>query len=126
MVAERGRSSNSLEQAGGIRYTQYVPTTTLDTLLDDFAAPNLIKIDVEGVESLVLTVATRILTDVRPAFYIEVASEQNAAITALFETHDYRLYDGDNVDGVQKAKYSYNTLAVPNESKMTNRGIIND
>ena len=46
-IAERGRSSNSLQetghrsQAGGTRYTQFVPTTTLDAMLSCAAATNL-------------------------------------------------------------------------------------
>jgi FkbM family methyltransferase len=55
VVAQRGRSSNALEetngrsQTRGMRYVLDVPTTTLDLLLDDFPPPHVVKIDVQGV-----------------------------------------------------------------------------
>ena len=126
MIANRGRSSNSLEQsghrsqAGGTRYTQHVPTITLDSLLEHFRHPNVIKVDVEGAENLVLAGATRVLTEVRPRFYIEVGSEQNDEVTDVFKSHRYRLYNGDTDDGVEQEKCSFNTLAVPTEQDLTN------
>lgn len=47
-VAARGRASNALvdagrrSQMGGVREIQAVPTLTLDTLLDTFAAQNFV------------------------------------------------------------------------------------
>ncbi len=61
---------------GGVRYTQYVPTLTLDSLLHSFSPPQLIKIDVEGAEELVLQGATKVLTVCRPSVYLEVGSQQ--------------------------------------------------
>ena len=54
MIAERGRACNALESAGGrsmmggYREMQYVPTITLDSLLESFLPPSFIKIDIEG------------------------------------------------------------------------------
>ena len=127
LVAARGRSFNSLErsghrqQAGGSRYTQYVPTITLDSLLEHFAKPQVVKIDVEGAEAIVLHGATRILADCRPLFYIEVGAEQNADVMAEFQRHDYKLYDADAEDARELTQCSFNTLAVPRESQRTNR-----
>jgi FkbM family methyltransferase len=55
-VAQRGRASNHLAkfgygQAGGSREVQFVPTVTLDWLLERFPAPRVLKIDVEGAET---------------------------------------------------------------------------
>lgn len=83
-VASRGRSSSGLTEsghratAGGIRYKQYVPTFKLDTLLEYFAIPSIIKVDVEGAEGLVLRGANRVLTVIRPRFYIEVGRKQSS------------------------------------------------
>ena len=126
LVATRGRSSNSLEQAGhrsqagGTRYVQYVPAITLDGLLSSFTKPDLIKIDVEGAEVLVLNGAQKILETVRPLLYVEVGDEQNAAITDLLRRCDYRLFDGDKSDCVVLKTCAFNTLAVPAESHRTN------
>lgn len=121
MIAERGRSSNSLEEsghrgdAGGTRYVQYVPTTTLDELLNTFRAPNLLKIDVEGAERLVLDGAQRLLTECRPAIYIEVGSQQNIDVTSILQANHYRLYDGDINAGKEIGRCAFNTLAIPSE-----------
>jgi FkbM family methyltransferase len=126
LVASRGRSSSSLETAGyrtqaaGTRYSQHVPTTTLDRLLAHFPKPDVVKIDVEGAERLVLDGAHDVLTAVRPRFYIEVGGAQNADVTSVFRKHEYRLYDGNSDDGVARNACGFNTLAVPAESQWTN------
>ena len=127
MVASRGRSSSSLErsghrsQAGGIRYYQYVPTMTLDSLLGQFAPPQVVKIDVEGAEAFVLAGAERMLSEARPRLYIEVGKEQSNTVASVLKSHGYRLYDGDADDGIELAHCAYNTFAVPTEQDMTNR-----
>jgi FkbM family methyltransferase len=121
MIAERGRASNSLEksghrsQAGGVRYVQYVPTTKLDDLINDFGRPNFVKIDVEGAEAFVLRGAERILGEIRPSFYIEVGEEQNDEVTSAFKRHRYELFDGDSRDRVKIDRCRFNTLAIPAE-----------
>ena len=127
LIAARGRSFNSLENAGhrqsagGSRYVQYVPTITLDSLLEHFARPHVVKIDVEGAEALVLRGARRVLAECRPLFYIEVGAEQNAEVMTEFLRHDYRLYNADAEDERELTRCSFNTLAVPRESSRTNR-----
>ena len=75
LIAQRGRSSNSLERAGhrsqanGTRFVSYVPCLTLDQLLEAFPPPQFIKIDVEGAEFLLLSHAERVLTTYRPRLY---------------------------------------------------------
>lgn len=128
VIAERGRSTNALEQSrggtrsGGARLTQYVPTTTLDSIRPHFGSPNFIKVDVEGAESLVLEGAEQILAECRPVLYVEVGSEQRDHVTDVFKRHRYRLYDGDATDGRELQTSAWNTLAVPAESDLTNRG----
>lgn len=107
--------SGHRSQAGGIRYVQHVPTLTLDSMLDRFTPPDVVKIDVEGAEKLVLAGSDRLLSEVRPRFYIEVGGEQNADVANVFRMHDYRLYDGDSTDRVELNECAFNTLAVPGE-----------
>jgi FkbM family methyltransferase len=67
MVAARGRASNALEaaggrsQMGGVREKQYVPTLTIDTLLNTFPPPDFVKIDIEGAEYMALQGAKNII-----------------------------------------------------------------
>ena len=120
LIASRGRSSNSLavtggrSQAGGIRYRQYVPTFTLDTLLDSFPPPDVLKIDVEGAEDLVLKGATRLLQHARPALYIEVGAQKNAQVTSILKDAGYDLFDAELPDE-QLAACAFNTIAVPQD-----------
>ena len=57
---------------GGIREKQYVPPLTLDTLLKSFAKPDFIKMDVEGSELFALNGGSKVISSIRPVFYIEV------------------------------------------------------
>ena len=99
MVAARGRASNALElagegsQMGGVREKQYVPTLTLDTLLDNFSAPDFVKIDVEGAELMVVQGAPRLINEVRPQFYIEVGSDVSSQILNIFLSANYILFN---------------------------------
>jgi FkbM family methyltransferase len=95
IIAERGRASNALEaaggrsQMGGARERQHVPTLTLDTLLQTFPAPDFVKMDVEGAELMVLQGAARLITEVRPRFYIEVGREVAESIWRIFQDAGY-------------------------------------
>ena len=117
-IAERSRNMNTISdspvisgQRGSIRQEFIVPTLTLDTCLEDFPAPNLVKIDVEGAEALVIQSASTLLSEVRPIFYIEVAGENLDSVTAAFLENRYKLFDGDTpVDTC-----AWNTTAVPIE-----------
>lgn len=96
IIAARGRASNHLagtgnSQTGGERSRIVVPTLTLDTLLDHFGKPTVVKIDVEGAETAVLAGATRLLKEARPLLYIEVAPETEAPCRAALTAAGYRL-----------------------------------
>jgi FkbM family methyltransferase len=95
LVAARGRASNALEaaggrsQMGGVREKQYVPTLTMDTILDSLPAPDFVKIDVEGAELMVVQGASRLINEIRPTFYIEVGSDVSRQIAAVFQAANY-------------------------------------
>ncbi len=122
-IAARGRAANSLATigdrsvAGGTRYQVHVPTLTLDTLLDFFSPPTMLKVDVEGAEVLVMQGARRLLAEARPVIYIEVGSETNAAVTRILSANDYSLFDGAVPIGQQvpAGQCFFNTLALPRE-----------
>jgi FkbM family methyltransferase len=95
LIAARGRASNALEsvggrsQMGGVRERQQIRTTRLDTLLESMPAPDFIKMDIEGAELLALRGAQKIITEIRPVFYIEVGSDVSADVMNLFAANDY-------------------------------------
>ncbi|BCL61323.1 hypothetical protein DGMP_20160 [Desulfomarina profundi] len=121
MVAARGRASNALEEAGGrsqmggVREKQYVPTLTLDTLLNTFPPPDFIKIDVEGAEHMVLQGATNIINNIRPKFYVEVGSDVSRQILHLFHSAGYFAFDP--LDNKLTDNCAPNTFFIPKEDE---------
>jgi FkbM family methyltransferase len=124
MIAQRGRSSNALQtavgrsQSDGSRKTVIVPTSTLDSLLDAFAPPSFVKIDVEGAEAMALRGAGRILSEVRPTFFVEVGREANEEVTSIFQSARYLLFDGAIPVQQRQPRNScaFDTLAKPIEN----------
>ena len=100
-IARRGRASNHLEvtggstQAGGVREIQCVPTAKLDWLLDHFAPPKFVKIDVEGAEELVLSGAARLLSEIRPVIMCEVFDKSGPAIEKILHANRYELFNAE-------------------------------
>ncbi|MEO8660329.1 MAG: FkbM family methyltransferase [Bryobacteraceae bacterium] len=119
-IAGRGRASNHLDglqnsQAGGTQQIQSVLTVTLDWLLNHFPPPNLVKIDVEGAESLVLAGAERLLSQIRPRILCEVNAKSTEAVTKVFKHYGYLLEDAD-ADTAERRPLdhaAWNTLASP-------------
>ena len=123
-ISKRGRALNSLKIVGGgiiegIRDEVVVPTLTLDSLLDFFHAPSFIKIDVEGAEAYVLRGSRKILEYIRPVIYIEVCSEANEEVMAIFNEWNYILFDGSkNIEEQEPLSVcKFNTLAIPREKQ---------
>lgn len=103
-IAARGRASNHLSavdgstQTGGERSRVSVETYSLDDLLAFAAAPDFVKIDIEGAEVLALSGAARLLSEVRPLIYIEIGDENLEACLAILAPAGYRAdrYSGSN------------------------------
>lgn len=118
-IAARGRSSNSLEeaggrdQAGGTRHIQYVPVVTLDSLATYFRPPNLVKIDVEGAEFNVLSGGMNLLRNHRPVIHVEVGKAQQLECTRFLKDLKYSLYNADSDFLSLISQCSFNTLATP-------------
>ncbi|MEW5806561.1 MAG: FkbM family methyltransferase [Acidobacteriota bacterium] len=120
-IAKRGRAANYLNncdgssQTGGIREIQLVPTVSLDWLLDKYAVPNIIKIDVEGAEYLVLKGAEKMLSEVKPIILCEVSSNLIEDVSDILKKHGYSLYDAELEKENRKLLSSavWHTLAYP-------------
>ena len=120
LVSNDGRATNTLAAAANwrpltsVRYDQYVPLLTLDSLLEVFAPPRFVKIDVEGAEVMALEGARRVLEVCRPRLYIEIGEECSERATEILRSNRYRLYSGDRT-GREIERCEFNTLAVPEE-----------
>jgi FkbM family methyltransferase len=117
-IANRSRASNFLEEAvgssqtGGVRSTTHVVTITLDWLLEQGPAPNVVKIDVEGAELSVLKGGLRVIAEARPVILCEVRQAKDV-VTGLLIDHGYTLYDWDSPTRSKVDLACYNTLALP-------------
>jgi FkbM family methyltransferase len=120
-IANRGRAANFLEgtgstQTGGSRQQQRVVSVTLDWLLQHFRKPDVLKIDVEGAELRALSGAKKILDEVRPTIVCEVSADNARAVTDLFASHGYTLYDMERIGTEPQAPLALataNVIALP-------------
>ena len=120
-IARRSRSSNALvgygsTQMGGARRVVQVQARTLDSFLDS-SVPDLLKIDVEGAELEVLRGGKQTLADARPIVICEVSSDVTGEVTALFDSYNYRIFDGHypREEAVMRSRAPWATVAVPAE-----------
>lgn len=119
-IAERGRAANYLDgagttQAGGVRDSILIPTIACDSLLRHFAAPSVVKIDVEGTEHRVIAGASRLLHEIRPRILCEVSPNNVSFVTTAFHGAGYVLYDADSLQRERPpvTHAVWNTLALP-------------
>jgi FkbM family methyltransferase len=115
-IANQSRACNALDghgnsTTGGVRERQHVPTVSLDSLLDHFPQPQVVKVDVEHAELDLLRGAKRILTRIRPVILIEVSPDNQDAITEIFVGADYHMFDGEVGGEVNRATWT--TIAIP-------------
>lgn len=119
LIAQRGRASNALQSAkgrsqmGGARQSIVVPTLTLDRLLDTFLAPDFVKIDIEGAELMALEGASKLISDSRPKFYIEVGQDVAEQVYLIFKSANYQCLDPASMKPITHCLE--NTLFVPND-----------
>ena len=123
-IAERGRASNAVagsgrNMAGGTREIQLVPTIHLDGLLDEFPAPDFVKIDVEGAELDVLRGGQKLLESHRPKLLCEVGHESRDEVTQLLRDARYTLLDMKLplAERVPLDRAVFNTIGIPEETR---------
>lgn len=123
-IAKRGRATNHLAsvdgstQVGGIRQSQLVPCVSLDWLLERYPRPDFLKIDIEGAEALALEGASNLLSSAKPIILCEVSSKNQKRVMDIFEEHKYELYDAQQPHQPRTKLATFNTLAVPQDSRM--------
>jgi FkbM family methyltransferase len=107
-LSDHGKSSNSLSGSGP---AQTVVTVTLDWMLNYFPAPQVLKIDVEGLEYAVLTGARKVFQS-RPLIFCEV-TEHHDLVGELLRGADYEFYAARISEREPLYRPSRDTLAVP-------------
>lgn len=121
-VSARSSAVNALEGFGSsqitaIREHRYVPTFTLDSLLElGLPAPNVLKVDIEGAEYECLSCSTTLLARYRPVIYCEVSDANSYKVAALLRSHNYHLYDVQdylNHKSIHLASCTRNIVAIP-------------
>ncbi len=118
-IPKRGQSRNHLSIVSGndpgeTELEKLVVTISADFLLDHWNPPTFVKIDVEGSELLFLQGATRLLTEIRPILYIEIADRNREIATGILSSFGYRFFTRfpNGVETEQKTCV-FNTIAKP-------------
>ncbi|PYX63689.1 MAG: FkbM family methyltransferase [Acidobacteria bacterium] len=106
--SEEGKSSNSLLGAGP---AQTVVTITLDWILEHYPPPQVLKIDVEGMEYRVLKGAHKVLEH-RPVILCEVTQDHDG-VGQLLRNAGYVLYAARDQRHLPLQRPSRDTLALP-------------
>ena len=116
-IAERARASNHLVDATGStqaeasRHRQLTVSVTLDSLLEHFRAPSILKIDVETHEARVLRGAKRLLEEIRPSIWCEVSHQNSHEVGELLHEAKYDLYGAETHQRIERPWFQ--TLAIP-------------
>ena len=107
-LSDDGRSSNSLIGSGS---AQTVLMVTLDWMLEYFPAPQVLKVDVEGMEYAVLSGARKVL-QARPVIFCEV-TECHDGVGELMRSAGYEFYAARTSERQRLQRPSRDTLAIP-------------
>ena len=83
----------STSRAGGARSRVEVEAVTLDGVLERFAPPTVVRIDVPGSEASLLRGAARLLGEVRPTLLLEVSTSSRVEVTRQLTSNSYQLFD---------------------------------
>jgi FkbM family methyltransferase len=121
VISGRSRAANHLKEAKGssqssaARFTQPVELVTLDSLLDRFQPPSVLKIDAETYEVKVLFGAKRIIESARPNIWCEVSPENSLAVFDFLHRCDYELFAAATPQPRTPLtkRASWDTLAIP-------------
>jgi len=109
-LSSRGKASNSLIGTGP---AQTVVSVTLDWMLDHFPSPQVLKIDVEGMEYAVLKGGQKVLQS-RPVIFSEVTQDHDL-LGELLRRAGYEIYAAGQSNRQPLRRPSRDTLAVPRD-----------
>jgi FkbM family methyltransferase len=107
-LSHEGKSSNSLRGDGP---AQPVVTITLDWMLQHYPVPQVLKIDVEGLEYAVLKGGSKLL-QLQPVIFCEV-TERHEMVGELLREAGYEIYAARETNRQPLLRPSRDTLALP-------------
>jgi FkbM family methyltransferase len=119
-IARRARSTNFLAetpgstQTGGVRQTLSVPVVRLDTFLQHYPAPDVVKIDTETAEHLVIEGMQEVLRSARPVVLCEVSGNNFEFVAGQLRQFGYKLFDANELPAMKETSGPCdNILAIP-------------
>jgi FkbM family methyltransferase len=118
-LSNEGRASNSLTGSGR---SHPVVTVTLDSLLERFGVPDLLKIDIEGSECAALRGGSQLLRK-QPAIFCEVSQNHDDVARILSEA-GYKLYAARESDRQPISRPPRDTLALPTKAVQRNQHLV--
>lgn len=111
------RAGASTGHLGAPRHGEHtidVETLTLDELASEYGDPDLIKVDVEGAETLVLRGGRRVINEVRPRWIIELHGPELAReVRDTFVGANYAIYSLDGREVPAEGEPPSHILARP-------------
>jgi len=90
-----------------------VPAVPLDQLLNEYAPPQLVMMDIEGAEGIVIPAATRLLDEVRPTWLIELHGGGGRSAYETLVRHGYSVRQSVPGDVDKLATLRYHALFTP-------------
>lgn len=110
-----GQKLAALGENGAPSRNIRVRTMTLDAAAEQFGAPDLIKLDVEGAENLVLEGGKNVMSEHRPALVVEVHGEERCArFYDLMKGYGYRCETAGGVV-INDGGYHHQVVCLPGE-----------
>ncbi len=120
-IPKKGHSRSHLamltgNQADETEAHKQVVSITADFLVQHWAKPDFIKVDIEGAELLFLHGAKQVFEIARPLVYIEVNEENQDLATQAFTAWNYQLFEL-SPEGKETSirRCRFNTVAKPAE-----------
>ncbi len=102
--------------------TSEVQVTTLDDAvsLPGVAAPDVVKVDIEGIEGIAIPKTRALISQHRPIFVVELHNpECDRIVWTYFDSAKYRIFDATNLRRIASVAESSGTLlCMPERSKL--------
>lgn len=120
-----GRSATAGEVAVGTGKVQLIETrvATIDGLVEQHAAPRVMKMDIEGGELDALEGAMRTLSEHRPVVVSELTGDHGPAAVAFLGRLGYRMWDLESGRPLGEGPHPFMIVAIAEEALAQGRSI---
>lgn len=126
----RGATYGETALGSGKEFLMKIKTKTLDSEIEDYGRPDLIKLDVEGGEYDVLSGGSKVLKDHRPILISELSSwvddgaqsqSRPKLLVELLRETNYKIWNLDSGAPLSSDDEAWMILAIPQERLEENR-----